>query len=330
MAVEQLSEGELLDPAVRETNVTGLQKTFDAREQWSEGELLSTAAERPREKRVTAGEQPSEGELLDPAARETNMLERETALTRRYEEPLTSTAQKGRQSGAAAEQHRTAVVSALVAVMGALRASQMTKEERKISPAQLYALVEGMPRLAPEGDSEKSDRQDTTDKSPALSLEQMVSRLRHLAATVAPRDELGQRPPAPSEDAQASAEPLRGQAAERPGSEPNHDCHSGEVTTLEAVMGSLRTTQEDKWRCKVPSCTRDFHRLKDCSQFGRMDPRDRMALVERLQLCVACLTPGHNQSARKCPYKEERIDTCEEPACKATRHRLLHIEGGWE
>ncbi len=74
------------------------------------------------------------------------------------------------------------------------------------------------------------------------------------------------------------------------------------------------------------SCTGDFHRLKDCPQFGRMDPKDRMALVERLKLCVACLTTGHNQSARKCPYKEERVDACREPACKAGHHRLLHIK----
>ncbi len=39
---------------------------------------------------------------------------------------------------------------------------------------------------------------------------------------------------------------------------------------------------------------RRFHRLKDCPQFGHMDPKDRMALVERLKLCVACLTPGYN------------------------------------
>ncbi len=97
---------------------------------------------------------------------------------------------------------------------------------------------------------------------------------------------------------------------------------------MEAVVGSLRIIQEDEWRCKVSSCTRDFHRLKDCPQFGCMDPKDRMALVESLKLCVACLTPGHNQSARKCPYKEERADACKEPACKAGHHRLLHIKGG--
>jgi hypothetical protein len=73
-AREQLSEGELLDPEARETNVSGLQKTSMMRGAW-----------------------------------ETNMPERETAITRRSEEPLTSGAQEGRQNGAAAEQQQTAV-----------------------------------------------------------------------------------------------------------------------------------------------------------------------------------------------------------------------------
>jgi hypothetical protein len=65
-------------------------------------------------------------------------------------------------------------------------------------------------------------------------------------------------------------------------------------------------------------------------QFSKMDTRDRMALVERLKLCVACLTSGHNRSARLCPNKEERADACKKPACKASHHHLLHIEGGQE
>jgi hypothetical protein len=74
-------------------------------------------------------------------------------------------------------------------------------------------------------------------------------------------------------------------------------------------------TEEEKWRCKVSSCTGDFHRFKDCPQFGQMDLRDRMAVVERLKLCVACPTAGHNQSAKKCAFKEERVDACKKPAC---------------
>jgi hypothetical protein len=75
--------------------------------------------------------------------------------------------------------------------------------------------------------------------------EQMASRLLHLAATMAPSTELGvqpRQPPAPSEDAQAPAEPLREQAAERTEPEPEHDHHSGETIESEVVVGSLRTT----------------------------------------------------------------------------------------
>jgi hypothetical protein len=91
-----------------------------------------------------------------------------------------------------------------------------------------------------------------------------------------------------------------------------------------------QVSKEEKWRFKVPSCSGSFHRLKDCPQFGKMDPRDRMALVERLKLCVACLTSGHNQLARACRYKKERVDAWKKPTCQASRHHLLHLEGGRE
>jgi hypothetical protein len=89
---------------------------------------------------------------------------------------------------------------------------------------------------------------------------------------------------------------------------------------------SLRTTQEDRWRCKVPSCTENFHGLKDCKVFGGVEPEDRVKLVERHKLCLGCLTSGHGRAARSCPYKEERVDACQKPACKASHHYLLHME----
>ena len=95
-------------------------------------------------------------------------------------------------------------------------------------------------QLASEVGSEKSDRQDTMSESPILSLEQMVSRLHHLTATVSPHNELGAEPRrllAPSEDVQAPAKPLRGQAAERAESEPDRDCHPDETTMSEVVVG---------------------------------------------------------------------------------------------
>jgi hypothetical protein len=120
-----------------------------------------------------------------------------------------------------------------------------------------------------------------------LSPEQMVSRLLNLAATVATRTKLGEKPRqplAPSEDVQTSVKPLRGQAAKEPESGPTHNHHQNETTT-----------QEDRWRCRVSSCTRNFHRLKDCKVFGGMVPEERVKLVERQKLCLGCLTPGHGR-----------------------------------
>ncbi len=91
-------------------------------------------------------------------------------------------------------------------------------------------------------------------------------------------------------------------------------------------MGTLRSAKEDRWRCKVPSCTEDFHRLKDCKVFGGMEPDERVRFVERHKLCLGCLTPGHSRAARFCPYKEERVDACKISACKAGHHYLLHVE----
>ncbi|MFO0001113.1 MAG: hypothetical protein ACK559_08285, partial [bacterium] len=74
------------------------------------------------------------------------------------------------------------------------------------------------------------------------------------------------------------------QRSEREPLEPEYDHRSDKITMVKAIVGSLCVNQEDGWRCKVSSCTGDFHRLKDCPQFGRMDPKDRMALVECLML----------------------------------------------
>jgi hypothetical protein len=39
------------------------------------------------------------------------------------------------------------------------------------------------------------------------------------------------------------------------------------LTERKVIVGSLRITSEDRWACKVPSCTGGFHRLKDCWLF---------------------------------------------------------------
>ncbi len=46
--------------------------------------------------------------------------------------------------------------------------------------------------------------------------------------------------------------------------EPSSNGDSGHNTEEKVIVGSLRTMSEDRWTCKVPSCTGGFHRLKDC------------------------------------------------------------------
>jgi hypothetical protein len=99
-------------------------------------------------------------------------------------------------------------------------------------------------------------------------------------------------------------ESTEAESSEEPGVEPNPDGLSGKPAEKRIVVGSLRTTLEDKWKCKVPSCTGRFHRLKDCRFFHGMEPEDRIKLVENHDLCLGCLTPGHSQAARSSPTRK--------------------------
>jgi hypothetical protein len=105
------------------------------------------------------------------------------------------------------------------------KSSQMAAEERDYTPAQMRAFIAELQQLVSETDAGESDQKEATDGAPIMSLEQMMSRLRHRQATVAPSHESGtqpRQPPAPSEDAQASAESSREQATEKTGPESNH------------------------------------------------------------------------------------------------------------
>jgi hypothetical protein len=95
--------------------------------------------------------------------------------------------------------------------------------------------------------------------------------------------------------------PAKTESSEEPGAEPGPSGPSKEPADKTVVVGSLRTTPEDKWTCKVPSCTGSFHRLKDCRFFHSMKPEDRVELMEHHDLCLGCLTPGHGRTARSCP-----------------------------
>ncbi len=119
-----------------------------------------------------------------------------------------------------------------------------------------------------------------------------------------------QRPPAetareaePSKQAAAQqAAPTRGEPREvEPSEVPKVELNPGGDSKCpaekKAIVGSLRATPEDRWACKVPSCTGGFHRLKDCRLFHKMEPEDRIKLVDHHGLCLGCLTPGHSQAA---------------------------------
>jgi hypothetical protein len=198
----------------------------------------------------------------------------------------------------------------------------MAAEERDYTPGQKRTLVAAAQLLASSGALEEES---------ALLLEQLASRVRHRQGTVAPGHESGTQPrrlSVPSEDVQASAEPSREQATEKSEPESSHGDSSSGSAEAEVVVGSLRAAQEDRWVCKVPSCTGSFHRLKDCKVFRGMEPEDRVKLVERHELCLGCLTPGHGRTARSCPYKEEGADACQRTSSKARHHHLLHLEKG--
>jgi hypothetical protein len=95
--------------------------------------------------------------------------------------------------------------------------------------------------------------------------------------------------------------------------DPEHTTEKG------VIVGSLRTTPTDRWTCKVPACTGKFHRLKDCRRFHKMEPEERLRLVDWHGLCLGCLTPGHGRAARNCPSEEERADACKKAASSSSQ-----------
>jgi hypothetical protein len=126
--------------------------------------------------------------------------------------------------------------------------------------------------------------------------------------------------------ASAGGESVEIEPAEMSTGESSSNGDSKCNTEKKVIVGSLRTTSEDRWTCKVPSCKGGFHRLKDCQHFHKMDPEDRFKLADQHGLCLGCLTPGHGRTARSCPYEEKRADACKRTACRRRHHQLLHVE----
>jgi hypothetical protein len=164
----------------------------------------------------------------------------------------------------------------------------------------------------------------TLDERSSLLLEQLADYIR------CPPTEVAHGPELDSEASQQAAptrgEPTEAESLEEPRVEPNPDGISRNPAEERAFVGSLRTTPEDRWTCKVPLCTGKFHLLKDCRFFHSMEPEVRIKLVDHHGLCLGCLTPGHGRAARSCPYEEERADACQRSACRGQHHYLLHVE----
>jgi hypothetical protein len=131
-----------------------------------------------------------------------------------------------------------------------------------------------------------------------------------------PRETAPAKPAAAQPAAPAEEEPVETESTEVPMGEPSYSGDPEHVTRRGAIVGSLRTTPMDWWTCKVPVCTGKFHRLKDCRRFHKMEPEERLKLVDLHGLCLGCLTPGHGRAARNCPYEEERADVCRKAPCR--------------
>jgi hypothetical protein len=164
----------------------------------------------------------------------------------------------------------------------------------------------------------------TLDERSSQLLEQLAG------CILCPPKEATHKPESDSEASQQATSP-RGEPPETESSgnlgvEPSPNGIPGNPAEERAFVGSLRTTTEDRWKSKVPSCTGKFHRLKDCRLFHSMEPGDRIKLVDQHGLCLGCLTPGHGRAARSCPYEEERADVCQRSACRGRHHYLLHVE----
>jgi hypothetical protein len=174
--------------------------------------------------------------------------------------------------------------------------SQMAEEGWSYTPEQRRAIMTATQMLS----------SGTLDEESFRLMEQLTSRTRHQPTAAVPGSGSNPGPvqqTAPPGGTRTEAEPSEERALERSEAEPSSGDLSDEPAEAGVVVGSLRATQEDKWACKVPSCTGSFHRLKDCRIFHGMEPEDRVKLVEHHKLCLGCLTPGHGRAARSCPYK---------------------------
>ena len=104
-----------------------------------------------------------------------------------------------------------------------------------------------------------------------------------------PRETEPAKPAAAQPATFAEEESVETESTEVPMGEPSHSGDPEHIIERGVIVGSLRTTPTDRWTCKVPACTGKFHRLKDCRRFHKMEPEERLKLVDLHGLCLGCL-----------------------------------------
>ncbi len=109
----------------------------------------------------------------------------------------------------------------------------------------------------------------TLDERSSWLLEQLASCIWCLPTEAASRPE--PEPEVTQQSAPLGEAPTEAESSKEPGVEPNLNGLFREPAEKRIVVGSLRTTPEDKWTCEVPLCTGSFHRLKDCRFFHSME-----------------------------------------------------------
>ena len=95
-----------------------------------------------------------------------------------------------------------------------------------------------------------------------------------------PHETAPAKPAAAQPAALAEEESIETESTEVPVRESSSSGDPEQIIGKGVIVGSLRTIPKDQWTCKVPACTGKFHRLKDCRRFHKMEPEERLKLVD--------------------------------------------------
>jgi hypothetical protein len=98
------------------------------------------------------------------------------------------------------------------------------------------------------------------------------------------------------------------------------------ITAVVWVLQSSKAEEAVVWKCPIPQCREDYHRLRNCRHFRSLTAVERRSLIVRLKLCLVCLTMGHGTEAKNCPYENNMGELCKNKVCEHKHHWMLHID----